>query len=301
MYKTVQFAIIGALMYSTALLEVAGEDICASVEGFCNTSECLPDVNAKSFTCKCDSGQYFNATARRCYHLYSCLHNQCHHSMCEDGDGYYEAKCTFGNGSDPQMNEFEYNVKFQVHPEGPEQEATLAHCNNTTWLANVHEAMKNFYGKPLMKSTVRECGERVTVKLTFSEEPNRYVLRRIHLCEIRVASTGCSFPPTLSIVRGSVSGPDPVDVCIEYFRDVDKNTNASCQCTAEGNGRYTLLCAGGNVAYKIDKAALEVQHYQGTEHPDESGASTWYAAIGLMSVAVIAIALFSLCNFEQHI
>ncbi|KAL1441725.1 hypothetical protein MTO96_008442 [Rhipicephalus appendiculatus] len=161
--------------------------------------------------------------------------------------------------------------------------------------------MNNLYGKLLTKSTVHECGEIATVKLTFSEEPNRYVIRRIHLCEIRATSSGCLFPPTLRIVRGSVSGPDPVDVCTEYFQDVHKNTNSSYYCTVEGNGRYTLRCKGGDVAHKIANAVLEIQHCQGTKRPDQSSASAWYAVIGILGVVVFAIAVYLLCTFKQHI
>ncbi|XP_037516402.1 uncharacterized protein LOC119393447 isoform X2 [Rhipicephalus sanguineus] len=422
---------IGVVVVSgSAAVKETGEGICTSVGNFCNTSKCLPNANATSFTCKCDTGQqqYFNATARRCYHLHSCLHNQCLHSTCEDGDGYREAKCILEDGADPQAirkricvdsggrvkepdgeaefecvcpqrsqllsgssclpdrnctpeeiskcaergrqcvllgaeaqckcpddsieladrcsdkctiekqtecrtplsscivragketcrclpplqwnstsrrcipaNEFKYTIQFKVHPEEPEQEGTLAHCNDTAWLANAHEAMKNLYGKLLTKTAVHECGEIATVKLTFLEEPNRYVLRRIHLCEIRASSSGCFFPPSLRIVKGSVSGPDPVDVCTEYFRDVHKNTNGSYYCTVEENGRYTLRCNGGDVADKIAKVVLEVQHCRGTKHPDKSSASIWYAAIGIVSVAFFAIALLLLCTFKQRI
>ncbi|KAL1441729.1 hypothetical protein MTO96_008443 [Rhipicephalus appendiculatus] len=97
------FSVGVVVLSGTAAVKEPGEDICKSVGDFCNTSKCLPDVNATSFTCKCDTGQqYFNASARRCYHLHSCLHSQCHHSTCEDGDGYREADCIFEDGVDPQ-------------------------------------------------------------------------------------------------------------------------------------------------------------------------------------------------------
>ncbi|XP_075748388.1 uncharacterized protein LOC119171551 isoform X2 [Rhipicephalus microplus] len=420
--------VVVGLSGSAATKEPAA-DICTSVGDFCGTSECVPDVNASSFTCKCDTEQqYYNATARRCYHLYSCLHNQCRHLPCVDGDGYHEANCTFESDADPQAirkricvdrggrvkeshgeaglecvcprrsqlidglsclpdknctpeeisnctkrgrqcvllgaeaqckcpgnsveladkcsgectfekqtecrsplsscivlagtetcrchpplewdfiskhcvpaNEYEYTVKFKVHPEASEQEGTLAHCNDTAWLANVHEAMKNLYGKSLTKSAVHVCGEIVTGMLTFSEEPNQYVLQRIHLCDIRARSAGCLFPPLLRVVRESVSGPDPIDVCTEYFRGVQKETNDSYHCTAEGNGRYTLRCTGGIVTDKIVRGGLQVQHCQGSQHPDKSIATALYAVVGIGVAAVLAIPLYLLITFKKRI
>lgn len=412
--------------------QVRGKGICESVGSFCNATKCLAKEDVMTFTCKCDKGQYFNATARRCFHVSSCLVHTCIHSTCVDDDGSSEARCEFENGTDiqahsaftkdctdsggrleqsdgeisfscvcprgaqfvngscrsnrncsqeeiikcaergrrcvlqdaealckcpenaveladrcsekcaPQKNRecstplsrcivqsgketcacvpllqwnssfghcvpemaFKRTFSFKVHAEDSQHNDTLEHCNDATWEANVHHAMKTLYGNSLTKTAVLKCGTTVTMELTFLEKPHPAVLRRIHLCQIRDGNTGCIFPPTLRIVKGSVSGPVPVDLCARYFRDIHNLTEYSFYCTDEGNGRYTLRCAGGNVTNRTVQGELEVQQCQGTQFVREGGtaASNYRAAIvwTLASIAVFTI-LFMVLFFKKRI
>lgn len=203
----------------------------------------------------------------------------------------------------PEMA-FKRTFSFKVHAEDSQHNDTLEHCNDATWEANVHHAMKTLYGNSLTKTAVLKCGTTVTMELTFLEKPHPAVLRRIHLCQIRDGNTGCIFPPTLRIVKGSVSGPVPVDLCARYFRDIHNLTEYSFYCTDEGNGRYTLRCAGGNVTNRTVQGELEVQQCQGTQFVREGGtaASNYRAAIvwTLASIAVFTI-LFMVLFFKKRI
>lgn len=98
------YFVVGFVVVSDAatVKEPGEEDVCKSEEGFCMNSRCLPKPDVKSFTCKCDKAQYFNASAQRCYHLHSCLHTVCRYSRCHDEDGYGEANCDDGTGIDTQ-------------------------------------------------------------------------------------------------------------------------------------------------------------------------------------------------------
>ncbi|XP_065280081.1 uncharacterized protein [Dermacentor albipictus] len=199
---------------------------------------------------------------------------------------------------------FKLTVNFKVQPEVSQHSETQEHCNDTTWEENVFDAMKILYGNSLTKIAVLECGTSVTMELTFSEKPNPAVLLRIHLCEIRSGSTGCIFQPKLRIVKGSVSDPVPVDLCATYFRDVHNITGGSFYCTDEGNGRYTLRCAGGNVTNRIVRGELEIQQCQGTQVSQEgaAAASNYKTAIVCSSVFIaVFTVLFIVLVFRKRI
>lgn len=81
-----------------SLMHEQDENICKSVESFCGSANCSARSNIQSFVCECGKYHYFNATARKCYHIASCLINPCHLSSCDDNDGKSEARCVCEEG-----------------------------------------------------------------------------------------------------------------------------------------------------------------------------------------------------------
>lgn len=71
-----------------------GEDVCSSSGEFCGGAQCSPANDNETFFCDCGPNHYFNATSKRCLHLFSCQVIPCQHSICVDDDGHSEAKCT---------------------------------------------------------------------------------------------------------------------------------------------------------------------------------------------------------------
>lgn len=156
--------------------------------------------------------------------------------------------------------EFRYVAKFELYHDALEDNDNKADsCNRTNLSADIEHAMKNLYGLDLIHTKVTDCSNTVMLELTFLNEVCREKLRRIHLCEKRAGTTGCFFPPSLRIIKGSVTGPVPVDLCAEYFKEVHNTSNGLCNCTKEGTRRYVLHCAGGKVPQTISLGFLEIE------------------------------------------
>ncbi|KAK8770845.1 hypothetical protein V5799_012690 [Amblyomma americanum] len=104
---------------------------------------------------------------------------------------------------------------------------------------DIHEAMKNLYGKELSASRLVECGKERKAELTFKTEPLPPTLNRIHQCENK-AEDSCLFAPYLRIIEGSVSGPTAVDLCTEFFKKIPAVLENGLECHKDEGGDATM-------------------------------------------------------------
>ncbi|KAK8783075.1 hypothetical protein V5799_015583 [Amblyomma americanum] len=152
----------------------------------------------------------------------------------------------------------EYKYVFDFRENANHKDAASNRCNDTKMATDVQNAMKNLYGSDLKSTRVIKCGETVTMEVTFSSEPPSPVLRMVRLCEVSFG-TVCLFPPSLRIVKGSVSDPVPVDMCVQYFHNITQLSSGLYYCTKGAGGQFVLRCSGGNVTESIHRGLLELQ------------------------------------------
>lgn len=128
----------------------------------------------------------------------------------------------------------------------------------------IDKAMKSLYGSILSSTKIAKCGEILDVEFVFTEEPPPALLNRIQQCENEDSTSGCYFPPGLYIVKGTASGPEPLDLCRAYFSMNAAVSGNIYECHSEGGGAYSFLCSRDGGENFIEHGLLKVQECDGS-------------------------------------
>ncbi|KAH6930972.1 hypothetical protein HPB50_021154 [Hyalomma asiaticum] len=248
----------------------------------CGDVPCEPYSDHSGFTCKCGIDFFFDATERRCYNMKSCKVHKCERGLCVDQNGTFPASCQCNDypdltlncraiaclnttlscedicllkdshrdtrccqGWDPdhcEQQTHKYVASFQVN----ETRAPTAQYTVEQWADKhdmVEQAMQTVYGTSLTGIRILQCSDDYKVELNFASKPPRALLDKIRTCEHPDGNHGCFFPPTLHIVKDSVSEVKEEDLCETYLNNNLQHLKGLYVCKKEDNGRYALQCA----------------------------------------------------------
>lgn len=133
------------------------------------------------------------------------------------------------------------------------------------------------------------------IELTFTEDPSSAVLQRIRLCEI--GSQTCSFPPSLLIQKGSVSGPVAIDLCHTYFEKLGAVSNGTYRCSKLSHGRYLIHCSSGKENKEIHSGFLELRLCSATYIEKKGATETWNYKLTLVYCAISVVFLLFVFAF----
>ncbi|XP_077524593.1 glycoprotein antigen BM86-like isoform X2 [Amblyomma americanum] len=112
----------------------------------------------------------------------------------------------------------------------------------------VRQAMQVLYGQTLHSVKLQQCSNEYKVRLDFTAPPDKIWLQRIQACENPAGEDGCFFPPSLYVLKDSISEVTEEDLCDPYLREVVRTLGNHHKCEKIGGGEYALKCSESHIA-----------------------------------------------------